>query len=58
MHTARTVIVTLIFVVLATFVRGLIFIYSGAFNVSARWEDGPLVHWVAMTTVTDGVGHG
>lgn len=50
MQTARTVIYTLIFVVLAAFVGGLFVIYSGAFNVSAEWKDGPVVHWIVSTT--------
>ncbi|HKJ22842.1 MAG TPA: cytochrome c [Gammaproteobacteria bacterium] len=50
MDTAKTVIYTLIFVILAAVAGGLIFIYSGAFDVSARWEDGPLVKWAVVTT--------
>jgi len=45
-----TVIYTLIFVILITLLGGLAFIYSGVFDVSARWEDGPLVKWVLETT--------
>lgn len=50
MHTARTVIYTLIFVILATAVVGVIFAYSGTFNVSAQVKDGALMHWLATTT--------
>lgn len=45
-----TVITTLIFVVLATLLGGLAFIYSGIFDISARWQDGPLLKWVLETT--------
>ncbi|MCC6544848.1 MAG: cytochrome c [Nitrospirae bacterium] len=50
METAKTVMYTLFFVVLATLLGSLIFIYSGVFDVSARWEDGPLVKWAIITT--------
>jgi mono/diheme cytochrome c family protein len=50
MRKAGTVIYTLIFVILITLLGGLAFIYSGVFDVSARWEDGPLVKWVLETT--------
>jgi mono/diheme cytochrome c family protein len=50
MSRVGTVIYTLIIVVLFTLLGGLVFIYSGVFNVSARWEDGPLLGWVLETT--------
>lgn len=46
MHTFRTVILTLI----VSFLGGIAFIYSGLFNVSARWQDPPLLKWVLVTT--------
>jgi mono/diheme cytochrome c family protein len=50
MHTFRTVILTLIVVLIVTFLGGIAFIYSGLFDVSARWQEGPLVKWVLVTT--------
>ncbi len=50
MRSVGTVIYTLIFVVLVTLLGGLAFIYSGVFDVSARWEDGPILKWVLETT--------
>ncbi len=31
-------------------IGGLVFIYSGLFNVATAWEDPALVHWVLNTT--------
>lgn len=50
MHSFRTVILTLIVALFVTCLAGIAFIYSGWFNVSARWQDGPLVKWVLVTT--------
>jgi len=50
MHPFRTVILTLIVTLIATCLGGIAFIYSGLFDVSARWQDPPLVKWILVTT--------
>ena len=50
MHSFRTVILTLIVALTVTCLAGITFIYSGLFDVSARWQDGPLIKWVLVTT--------
>ena len=50
MHTAKTVICTLLILLLATLASGLIFIYSGVLNVSARGKDPVLLNWAIVTT--------
>jgi len=40
----------LIFTLIATCLGGIAFIYSGLFDVSARWQDPMLVKWVLVTT--------
>lgn len=50
MHSFRTVILTLIVALIVTCLGGIAFIYSGLFNVSARWQDPPLVKWILVTT--------
>jgi len=50
MHTVRIVSCTVLTVFLATLAGGLAFIYSGCFNVSARWQDPALLQWAMLTT--------
>jgi len=50
MRTARIVIYTLVGALLAALIGGLAFIYSGCFNVSARWQDPRLLKWAIITT--------
>jgi len=50
MNTFRTVILTLVVALIITCLGGVAFIYSGLFNVSARWQDPPLVKWALVTT--------
>jgi mono/diheme cytochrome c family protein len=50
MHSFRTVILTLFVALTVAFLGSIAFIYSGLFDVSARWQDSPLVKWVLVTT--------
>ncbi len=50
MTTSKTVIYTLLISLVVVLIGGMLFIYSGAFDVSARWQDGPLVRWIVTTT--------
>lgn len=50
MNTSRTVIYTLLISAVVVLIGGMLFIYSGAFDVSAGWKDGPLVRWIVVTT--------
>jgi cytochrome c553 len=48
--TSKTVIYTLLISLVVVVIGGMLFIYSGTFDVSARWQDGPLVRWIVTTT--------
>jgi mono/diheme cytochrome c family protein len=48
--TSKTVIYTLLISVAAVVVGGILYMYSGAFDVSAGWKDGPLTRWIVITT--------
>ena len=50
MHTAKTVIFTSFILLLISLIGGVIFIYSGKLDVSARWKDPALLKWVIVTT--------
>ena len=50
MNSSKTVIYTLLTSLAVVLVGGVLFIYSGAFDVSARWEDGALMRWIVVTT--------
>lgn len=50
MNTSRTVIYTLLISAVVVLIGGVLFVYSGAFDVSARWQDGPLTRWIVVTT--------
>jgi mono/diheme cytochrome c family protein len=50
MSRSKTVIFTLLAVFLASLAGGVAFIYSGCFNVSARWEDPALLKWAIIAT--------
>ena len=50
MHTVRTVIYTIVFVILVFFIGSAIYMYSGAYDVSARRPEGQLMRWIVGTT--------
>ena len=50
MNTSKTVLYTLLISAVVGTIGGMLFIYSGAFDVSARWQDGPLTRWIVVTT--------
>lgn len=56
MRTSRTVICTLLGLLLVILAGGLAFIYSGCFNVSARWQDPAWLTWVTVTTREHSLG--
>jgi mono/diheme cytochrome c family protein len=51
----KKIILTVLFTIISLGVIGLVFIYSGSYNVSAMEPDSGLVHWVLETTSDNSV---
>ena len=46
----KRILLTIIVMLLLVVVSGLIYIYTGSYNVAATSQDSPLLHWVLETT--------
>ena len=46
----KSVIITLSLFLITVIIAGLLFIYTGTFNVSASWKDPALLEWLLIET--------